>query len=314
MINYILKRLLHAIPTIILLSVIVFTIMKFIPGDPVDIMFGEKVTEEIRGELHRQLGLDKPVVVQYLVWIGQFVQGDFGVSIFHQIPVAELIAERLPATIYMAIAVILFSMLVAIPLGVWAAIRRKTWTDMSIMGVSLFGLSVPDFVFGLVAILCFSLYLRIFPSMGYVGPGEDFGRFMMHLTLPVLTLGTHMMGVITRLTRSSMLDQLNSDYVRTHRAQGIGERLIFFKLALKNALIPIVTIIGMRFGHLLGGTVIIETVFNWPGIGLLILQSIRSRDFPVVLAASLMLGIIFVVLNLLVDVSYRALDPRIRLR
>ena len=184
---------------------------------------------------------------------------------------------------------------------------------MGVMSISLFGLSVPDFVFGVVSILCFALYIKIFPSMGYVGPGEDFGQFLMHLALPVFTLGTHMLAVITRLTRSSMLDQLTSDYVRTHRAQGIQQRVIHFKLALKNALIPIVTILGMRFGHLLGGTVIIETVFGWPGVGLLILESIRGRDFPVVQAASLMMGIIFVVLNLLVDISYRALDPRIKL-
>lgn len=313
MLRYILKRLLHAIPTILLLSIIVFSIMKFVPGDPVDIMYGPEIEESDRDMLRQQLGLDKPVITQYLMWIGNFVQGDFGTSISHAYPVSELIAERMPATIYMAVAVLLFTTLIAIPMGVWAALHRKTWADMGIIGVSLFGLSVPDFVFGVVSILCFSLYLRIFPTIGYVSPFDDFGAFIMHLILPVITLGTHMIGTITRLTRTSMLDQLHSDYVRTHRAQGIPRNKIHFRLALKNALIPVVTILGMRFGHLLGGTVIIETVFSWPGVGLLILESIRGRDFPVVQAAVLMMGIVFVVLNLLVDISYRALDPRIKL-
>ncbi len=313
MLRYTLRRILHVIPTILLLSIIVFSIMKFVPGDPIDIMYGPEIEEEDRDTLRRQLGLDEPVVAQYLMWIGRFVQGDFGDSISHGYPVSELIMERMPATIYMAVAVLIFSTLIAIPMGVWAALNRKTWTDTSIIGISLFGLSVPDFVFGVVAILCFSLYIKIFPTIGYVSPFDDFGGFIMHITLPVVTLGTHMLGTMTRLTRTSMLDQLHSDYVRTHKAQGISRNRIHFRLALKNALIPVVTILGMRFGHLLGGTVIIETVFSWPGVGLLILESISGRDFPVVQAAALMMGIIFIVLNLLVDISYRALDPRIKL-
>lgn len=313
MLKYISRRLIQAVPTIFLLSLIVFFSLRLIPGDPVDILAGEEATDEMRAAIRAEYGLDKNIFVQYGVWLSRFVRGDFGISIMSNQPVADLIFPRLPATLYLALTVIIFATILAVPLGIIAAIKRKTWVDLGAMTFALFGLSVPDFWFAIVAILIFSLWFRIFPTMGFVSPFENFFEFLRYLTLPAITLVTHMMAVITRLTRSTMLDELNKDYVRTHMAQGIPKGEIVFNLTLKNALIPAVTIVGMRFAHLLGGTVIIEMIFSWPGVGRLILDSIQSRDFAVVQAAVFLLSLVFICLNLVVDVTYKFLDPRITL-
>ena len=313
MLKYIARRFFQAIPTILILSIFVFVSLRLIPGDPVDALAGEEATEEMRQTIREEFALDRNIVIQYGIWISKFVRGDFGDSILSNQPVADLVFPRLPATIYLALACIFMSTLLAIPMGIIAAMKRKTWVDMSVMIFSLFGLSVPNFWFALVAILIFSLTLGLFPTMGYVGPGENFFQFLKYLFLPALTITTGMMANITRLTRSTMLDELNADYVRTHKAQGIPQRTISSKLALKNALIPVTTIIGMRLGTVLGGTVVIEMIFSWPGVGNLILESILNRDFAVVQAASFILALCFILVNLTVDILYKWLDPRITL-
>jgi peptide/nickel transport system permease protein len=279
----------------------------------VDVLAGDEATEDMREAIRAEFGLDRNIFVQYGIWISKFVRGDFGISILSNQPVADLIFPRIPATFYLAVTVILFTILLSIPLGIIAAIKRKTWVDLGATSFSLFGLSVPDFWFAIVAILLFCLVFRIFPTMGYVSPVENLWGFAWHITLPAITLVTHMMAVITRLTRSTMLDELNTDYVRTHKAQGIPQRAIFLKLALKNAMIPITTIIGMRFANLLGGTVVIEVIFSWPGVGQLILNSILGRDFAVVQAGVFLLALCFIFMNLVVDILYKWLDPRITL-
>jgi peptide/nickel transport system permease protein len=311
--KYIARRFFQAIPTIFILSIFVFVSLRLIPGDPVDALVSEEASEEVRQAIREEFALDRNIIIQYGIWISKFARGDFGTSILSNQPVADLIFPRLPATIYLALTCIFVSTLLAIPLGIIAAMKRKTWVDLSVMIFSLFGLSVPDFWFALVCILVFSLGLGIFPTMGYIGPEENFIQFLKYLALPALTITTHMMANITRLTRSTMLDELNSDYVRTHKAQGIPQRTINFKLALKNALIPVITIIGMRLGTVLGGTVVIEMIFSWPGVGNLILESILNRDFAVVQAASFLLALCFIMVNLTVDILYKWLDPRITL-
>ena len=313
MFKYIIRRFIQAVPTVFILSLFVFFSLRMIPGDPVDALVGEEATEDIRAAIRQEFALDRNIFIQYGVWIAKFARGEFGTSILSNLPVADMIFPRLPATIYLALTCIIVSTLLAIPLGIIAAMKRKTWVDLSVMTFSLFGLSVPDFWFALVSILIFSLTFRIFPTMGYVGPEENFFQFLRYLALPSLTITTHMMANITRLTRSTMLDELNSDYVRTHKAQGIPQRVINFKLALKNALIPVTTIIGMRLGSVLGGTVVIEMIFSWPGVGNLILESILNRDFAVVQAAAFLLALCFILVNLTVDILYKWLDPRITL-
>jgi len=311
--KYIIRRFIQAIPTIFIVSLIVFFALRLMPGDPVDILAGDEATEEMREAIRAEFYLDRNIFVQYGIWISKFARGDFGTSILSNQPVADLIFPRLPATMYLALTVIFFASILSVPLGIFAAIKRKSFVDLGAMSFSLFGLSVPDFWFAILAILLFSLTFRIFPTMGYVSPFENIWVFAKHIFLPALTLVTHMMAIITRLTRSTMLDELNKDYVRTHKAQGIPQRKIFLRLSLKNALIPIVTILGLRLAHLLGGTVVIEMIFSWPGVGQLILNSILSRDFAVVQAAVFLLAICFIGMNLLVDILYKWLDPRITL-
>lgn len=315
MLKYTILRLLTLIPILLILTVFVFSIFRFLPGGPIEMMVppDEVFDENVRKSLEKELGLDRPVIVQYADWLWRALHGDFGESIYSQLPVWDLILERFPATFYLAVASILLAVVIAIPLGAIAALRKNTMTDYMAMGTSIFGLTVPNFWLALILILIFSLGLGWLPSIGYVDPLQDFFGSLKHIVIPAVVLATSPCAIATRMTRSSMLDELNKEYVYTARSLGLPEWKIIFKYTLKNALIPTITIVGLQLARLLGGTIIIETIFGWPGIGLLIFEHINARDFPVLQAAVLLLAMFFVGINLVVDLLYRLVNPRVEL-
>ena len=312
--QFFIRRLLYVIPTVFLVTVAVFSVLHFIPGDPVDALLEEGTPdEEMRKILIKQYGFDQPIYVQYFRWMTKITKGDLGHSILHGRPVVEILGDALPRTIYLALAGMLIALLLSFPLGIIAAVKRKSWVDYSAQVSALVGLSLPGFWAALMLMLYFGLILGWFPVVGYVPPQENFLKFLHHLALPGFTLGIEMTGVLTRMTRSTMLDELNKDYVQTHRSQGLPETQIIGSFTLKNAMIPTLTIASIRFAMLLGGTVVIESVFAWPGIGLIILDGIFTKDFPIVQGGILILSFGFIVVNLVVDILYKWLDPRIKL-
>jgi peptide/nickel transport system permease protein len=313
MLSFIVRRIFYLIPVLLIVSVMVFTIFRMIPGDPVDAFLGMEQDPQVRSTLRAQFGLDKPLPVQYFYWVNNLLHGNFGKSLSIQKNVLTLLSEKIPNTIYLACSSVFISILIAIPAGIVAATRRKKAEDYAAMTFALLGISIPGFWLGIMFILIFSLYLGWFPSMGFVSPFKDPLRSLWHLALPALSLGWLQAAIITRLTRSSMLDVLNREYVRTARAQGHPEKKVVFRYALKNALIPVVTVVGLRLAALLGGTIVIEQIFSWPGVGLLLLQAIYARDYPLVQGAVLIIAVGFVLINLLVDIAYQLIDPRIRM-
>lgn len=313
MLNFIVHRIFYLIPVLLIVSVMVFTIFRMIPGDPVDAFLGMEQDPQVRSTLRTQFGLDKPLPVQYFYWVKNLLRGNFGKSLSIQKNVLTLLLEKIPNTIYLAFSSVFISILIAIPAGIVAATRRKRMEDYAAMTFALLGISIPGFWLGIMFVLIFSLYLGWFPSMGFVSPFEDPLRSLWHLALPALSLGWLQAAIITRLTRSSMLDVLNREYLRTARAQGHPEKKVVFRYALKNALIPVVTVVGLRLAALLGGTIVIEQIFTWPGVGLLLLQAISARDYPLVQGAVLIIAVGFVLINLLVDIAYHLIDPRIRM-
>ena len=302
--RYLLRRLSHTVLVIVGISVISFFFLH-LSGDPVGLILPQDATLEQIAALRQQMRLDEPIYMQYLHFVTSALQGDLGRSIYTREPVLRLILERMPATLELAVAALLLSLVIAVPIGVLAAVKRGSWLDTISMSVALFGLSMPHFWLGIMFIMLFSVQLGWLPTSGR-------GTWAQ-LVMPALALGISLIALFARLTRSAMLDVLSQDYVRTARAKGLGEALVVGKHALRNALIPLVTVIGMEFGFLLGGAVIIETVFAWPGVGRLIVQSILDRDYPVVQAAVMLLAIVFVVVNLCVDLLYAWLDPNISL-
>jgi peptide/nickel transport system permease protein len=315
-IKFMVKRLIYVIPVIFLLTIFVFSIIHMLPGDPADILLsGEGGAEDpvVRATLMKELGLDKPIPVQYGIWLWRALHGNFGKSIYSQEEVFTLIFQRFPATLLLAFSAMFVSILIAIPAGIISAVKRQKPADYAAMIFALIGISLPQFWFGIMLILTFSLWLPWLPSMGYASPFEDFFGSMKFLIMPSVALGLRMAAVVTRMTRSSMLDELGQDYVRTARSKGLTERTVIFVHALKNALIPTVTVIGLQFGTILGGTVVIEMVFSWPGLGQLLVQAILTRDYLVVQAAVLFISISFVFINILVDVIYTFLNPRVAL-
>lgn len=311
--QFLIKRLLYVIPTIFLVTVMVFSILHMVPGDPVDALLAADQDAKMREMLIKQLGFDQPVYVQYFRWMSRVLQGDLGRSILHARPVATIVKESLPRTAYLALAAMFFALVVSLPLGIMAAVKRKTWVDYTAQVTAMIGMSVPVFWEAILLMFYFGLVLGWFPTVGYVSPSEDFLDFLHHLFLPAITLGFEMVAVMTRMTRSTMLDELNKDYVQTHRAQGLPEREIIARYTLKNAMIPTMTIASIRMAALLGGTVVIETVFAWPGIGMMILDGIQTKDYPVVQGGVLVLSFSFIFVNLIVDILYKWLDPRIKL-
>lgn len=302
MLGYILKRLLHTVYVLIGISIISFFFIH-LSGDPVMLMLPADASEEHVEELREQLGFNDPVYIQYLRFASKAVQGDFGESLYYHVPVISLIKERFPASMELAVTAMLIALIVAVPIGIISAVRRGSFLDMGSMLEALFGLSMPHFWLGIMLMLLFSVKLGWLPTSGR--------GTLAHLVMPSLALGLSLMAMFARLTRSIMLEILSLDYIRTARAKGLVEKIVIAKHAFKNALIPLVTIAGMQFGFLLGGTVIIETVFAWPGLGRLVVQAIFNRDYPLVQAIVLVLAVIFVAVNLLVDLIYVYLDPQI---
>lgn len=314
MLTYFIRRLLALIPVLFLVSIIVFIIMHAIPGDPVDVMYGtEGVSEETRAAIEHKLGLDQPLPVQYFCWLGRFVTGDWGVSFINGQPIAKTILLKLPATYFLSLTSMVAAIILSFPLGIVAAIKRNTGVDYLAMVLALLGISIPNFWMAIMLVLIFSLTLGWLPSIGYVSPLESVTGSIKHLVLPSIALGVSLIGTFTRLTRSSLLEVLGEDYVRTARSKGLGETVVILVHALKNAIIPVITVMGMWFGFLLAGSVVIETIFAWPGVGQLLVQSILSRDYPMVQNVVLIVSITFVLINLFVDMTYTFLDPRIQL-
>lgn len=302
---YILRRLGHTVLVIFGISLISFFFLH-LSGDPVGLMLPQDATREQLEAMRQTMGFDDPIALQYLRFLAAALRGDLGRSIYSGEPVAMLILERMPATLELAFTALVLALVIAIPIGVLAAVKRGSLIDTASMLVALFGLSMPHFWLGIMFIMFFSVHLGWLPTSGRGG--------IEHLIMPAAALGLSLIALFARLTRSAMLEVLSQDYVRTARAKGLSERLVVGKHALKNALIPLVTVIGMEFGFLLGGAVIIESVFAWPGVGRLIVQAILDRDYPVVQAAVMFLAVIFVSMNLLVDLLYVWLDPNITFR
>lgn len=302
MLQYILKRLWHTVYVVVGISVISFFFIH-LSGDPVQLMLPGDASEKEVEELREQLGFNDPLYVQYARFASKAIQGDFGESLYYHVPVIELVIERLPASLELAVAAMLFALVLAIPIGIISAVKRGSFIDMGSMLGALLGLSMPHFWLGIMLMLFFSVHLGWLPTSGR--------GTIAQLIMPAVSLGLSLMAMFARLTRSVMLEVLSLDYIRTARAKGLKEQVVIAKHALKNALIPLVTVAGMQFGFLIGGTVIIETVFGWPGLGRLVVQAIFSRDYPLVQAIVFVLSLLFVGMNLLVDILYVYLDPQI---
>ncbi|MBU0462425.1 MAG: ABC transporter permease [Proteobacteria bacterium] len=302
MLRYILKRLWHTAYVIVGISMISFFFIH-LSGDPVMLMLPGDASDQEIEELREQLGFNDPLYVQYARFAIKAVQGDFGESLYYHVPVMELIIERLPASLELAVSAMIFALVLAIPLGIISAVKRGSMIDMGSMFGALLGISMPHFWLGIMMMLFFSIHLGWLPTSGR-------GTFA-HLIMPAVSLGLSLMAMFARLTRSVMLEVLSLDYIRTARAKGLKEQVVIYKHALKNALIPLVTVAGMQFGFLIGGTVIIETVFAWPGLGRLVIQAIFGRDYPLVQGIVFVFSFIFVGINLLIDILYVYLDPQI---
>ncbi|MFC8686778.1 nickel ABC transporter permease [Brevibacillus porteri] len=302
---YIIRRLLQMIPVLLGVILVVFLIMQMVPGDPAVLLAGEGASAETIAKMRTQLGLDQPIMVQYAQYVFNVFQGDLGTSLRSNLPVWDEIMARLPATIELAIASIFVTVVLGMIAGIISATKQYSAADITIMVIALLGVSLPSFWLGLSLIYTFSVKLQLFPVAGW-------GTWK-HMILPAITLGTAGAAIVARMTRSSMLDVVRQDYIRTAKAKGLRETVIIYKHALKNALIPIITVVGLQFGFLLGGTVLVESVFAINGLGRLIVDAIRMRDLPVVQGGVLIASIIFVFVNLLVDVLYRYFNKRIDL-
>jgi peptide/nickel transport system permease protein len=309
--EYLLHRLLLLIPTVLGVTLVVFLMMRFIPGDPVTNMMGEMYSEEDARQLRRELGLDQPLVVQYGKWLLFLLRGDWGRSILTNRPVLTDILYRLPVTLELIVLSMLVSLLIALPAGIIAAVRPNTWQDYSAMVVAMAGVSIPEFFLGVLLFLLFALVLGWLPVSGYVPVTDSAWQNLRHMVLPTIALGFPRAALLTRLVRASLLEVLKLEYVTTARAKGLGERPVVLKHALKNALIPTVTVAGLQVGFLIGGAIVVETVFAVPGIGSFGIDAIIKRDYPQVQAFVLVGALVFVAVNLLVDLLYAVIDPRI---
>jgi peptide/nickel transport system permease protein len=334
MTQYLIRRLVAVVPTLLGVSIIVFSFIHLIPGDPALAILGERATDESIAQVRTALGLDKPLWQQYLIYIGNVLRGDLGRSILRAEPVTEQLLHRFPATVELSLAAMLVAVIVGLPAGIVSAVRHNSLVDVGSMLVSLMGVSMPIFWLGLMASYLFGVVLRWLPTGGRLDPASVFQaqtNFVLldtlmtgnqsafvdavrHLILPAVVLGTIPMAIIARMTRSAMLEVLGLDYIRTARAKGLSNFNVVLNHALRNALLPVVTIVGLQIGTLLGGAILTETIFSWPGIGRWVYEAIQARDYPIVQGVTLFLAFIFVMINLLVDLSYALLDPRIRLQ
>jgi peptide/nickel transport system permease protein len=313
--RYLAGRILSVVPVVVGVTIIVFLVLHLAPGDPAQLMVGPQGNQAAVERVRSQLGLDRPLYVQYADWVWGVVRGDFGYSFINNTPVLPSIAGRLQATYLLAGASFLLSTGIGIAFGVISATHQYRWQDRLVTLGALFGVSMPEFWLGLVLLVLFTLDIRLFPPSGMYSPAGDpnAADLLRHLVLPAITLALPAMAVIARLTRSSMLEVLRQDYVQSARSKGLALRLVTYRHALSNALLAVVTVLGVQVGYLLGGTVIVETVFAWPGLGSLLVQGVGNRDFPVVQGVTLIIAVTFVLVNLLVDLIYGYLDPRVRL-
>lgn len=310
---YILRRFATMIPTLLLVTMIVFGLGQITPGGPAEAMLGDQASPEAVAAMEERLGLDDPLHVQYVRWLAGIVRGDFGRSAFGNHPVSELILQRITPTVELAVLSMLISLTIGVTAGVITAVRHNTLIDALGSVIAILGISTPSFWLAIMLVLLFSIKFPLVPSLGYVSPFEDPLTNLKLMILPSVTLGVILAAVVTRMTRASMLDVLHQDYVRTARAKGLTERRVVFRHALGNAMIPVVTVVGLQLAGVLSGAVIVETIFVLPGAGQLLVSSIFTRDFPVVQGVVLVIALIFLLVNLLVDVLYAVLDPRIKL-
>lgn len=332
--RYIVRRLLNLIPVLFGITLLVFLFLHLIPGDPAIVMLGDRATPDQVEALRERMGLNEPLPLQYLAFLGNLVRFDLGSSIFTGVPIIREILIRWPATFELSVAAMLIALVLGIPAGVLAAVRKNSWLDNLTMSGSLIGVSMPVYWLGLLLVYLFAVNLQWLPPSGRISVDAglsfepitgfylfdtliqgDFAAFqdvLAHLALPALTLSTIPLAILARITRSAMLEVLSQDYIRTARAKGLLELRVIFKHALKNAMLPVITIVGLEFGTLLGGAILTETIFSWPGIGKWIYEGILSRDYPVVQGGVIFVATAFVLINLLVDLSYALLDPRIQ--
>jgi ABC-type dipeptide/oligopeptide/nickel transport system permease component len=307
--GYLVRRILLALPVLVGVSLLVFGVMRLAPGDPAAIMLGAQATREDVERLRRDLGLDRPVAVQYVQWMGRVLQGDLGRSI----PLGREVLLRFKATVVLTGGALVIAISLGLAAGILSATRQYSWLDKLSMAVAVTGVSLPVFWTGIMLILVFALSLRWFPSAGMVSPyGGGLSDLLWHLVLPAITLGTASAAAVARLTRSSVLEIIRQDYVRAARAKGLAERAVIARHVLKNAFNPILTVVGVQVGYLLGGAILTETVFSWPGLGSMMVRAIQARDYPLVQGGVLLIATTFVVVNLVVDLLYAVFDPRIR--
>jgi peptide/nickel transport system permease protein len=310
--GYIARRLLATVPVAAVVAVFVFLLLRLVAGDPAAIIAGDNATSQQVAEIRAALGLDRPLPEQFVIWIGRLARGDLGESYFFKRKVTALIAQRLEPTLALATCTIVLAVLVAVPLGIVAGWKRGTWLDQVVMGFSVLGFSVPVFVIGYILIYVFAIQLGWLPVQGYQPLAEGFGGFIARLALPSMTLAVIYVALIARITRTSALEVLQADHVRTARAKGLGDLPVLLRHVLRNAAVPIVTVIGIGVALLIGGVVVTESVYAIPGLGRLTVDAVLARDYPTVQAVILLFSAIYVLVNLLVDLSYTLLDPRIR--
>jgi peptide/nickel transport system permease protein len=312
MFSFIVKRLLATIPVVLFVAMFVFLMLRLTPSDPAAIIAGDSASTEQIAAIRTKLGLNEPIVTQFMTWLGKILTGDFGESFFFKKTVASLIVDRIEPTLSLTVLTIIIAVLVAVPLGVIAARLHGTWIDRFVMGFSVLGFSVPVFIIGYVLIYIFHSQLGWFPAQGYQRISEGIGGWLYRLILPSVTLAIIYIALVARMTRTSMLEVLSEDYVRTARAKGQIERKVLFRHALRNAAVPIVTVIGLGVALLIGGAVVTESVFTIPGLGRLTVEAVLARDYPTIQAVILLFSVVYVMINLVIDILYRFLDPRIR--
>jgi peptide/nickel transport system permease protein len=310
--SYLAGRVLALVPVLLVVGAVVFGLTRFTPGDPVRVLLGEDARPEQVQALRRHLGLDRPLVVQFALWVGRAVRGDLGVSYFNRLPVRHIIAQHIGPTVMLSVLAITVALCIGIPVGVVSAVFRNSWLDQASLALALLGAAVPSFWLGLSLIVVFAVGLGWLPSSGFKPLTEGLWPSVRHLLLPALALGLPNSALIIRFVRSSLLDVIGADYVRTARAKGLAERVVIFRHALRNALVPILTVVGLTFAALMGGAVVTETVFAIPGIGQLVVSSVLRRDYPVIQGVTLVVTTSYVMINLLVDLSYLAVDPRVK--
>jgi peptide/nickel transport system permease protein len=312
MLRLILSRLVAAIPVMGVVAIFVFLLLRLSPGDPAAILAGDTATAETIAAIRSDLGLDKPIPEQFITWIGQLLQGNLGNSVFSKQPVTMLIGQRVEPTLSLALTTLIFAIIVAVPTGILAAWKQGSWFDRGIMATSVAGFSIPVFVLGYVLIFIFSMKLDLFPVQGFASLREGLPAFAARITLPTIALSFIYIALFARITRAAMLEVLGEDYIRTAHAKGLKDHVVLVRHALRNAAIPIVSVIGIGFALLIGGVVITETVFNIPGIGRLVVDAVLARDYPIIQGVILLFSGIYVLINLAIDIAYVLLDPRIR--